>query len=276
MLLAKFVILLLLQAAVVVVVGVCLIPEPVKRQRSLVDEFWSRRPRLDDRIVGGRRINITDAPHQISLQTSAHICGGSLISEQWILTAAHCTEGKTADRLRVRLGSSEFSRHGQLLHVQKIVQHEKFNFTNVDYDFSLLQLREPIEFDDTKKAIKLPEPDQMFADGDPCFVTGWGNTQNLLEPREWLRQVQVPLVNQQLCSDKYKQYGGITERMICAGYMAGGKDACQGDSGGPMVNEAGVLVGVVSWGYGCAKPDYPGVYSRVAQARNWIKEHTGI
>jgi len=162
------------------------------------------------------------------------------------------------------------------LRLSKIVQHEKFNFTNVDYDFSLLQLQHPIEFDGTKKAIKLPEAEQMFVDGDPCYVTGWGNTQSLLESREWLRRVQVPLVNQSVCSEKYKQYGGVTERMICAGYMEGGKDACQGDSGGPMVNEEGVLVGVVSWGYGCAKPNYPGVYSRVAHAREWIKEHSGV
>lgn len=178
--------------------------------------------------------------------------------------------------MKVRLGSSESSRNGQLLRLAKIVQHEKFNFTNVDYDFSLLQLQHPIEFDETRKAIKLPEAEQMFVDGDPCFVSGWGNTQNLLESREWLRRVQVPLVNQNICSEKYKQYGGVTERMICAGYMEGGKDACQGDSGGPMVNGDGVLVGVVSWGYGCAKPNYPGVYSRVAQAREWIKEHSGV
>ncbi|ALC38837.1 CG31954 [Drosophila busckii] len=274
-----FLLLLLLQALLCpcVLGRFCLIPEPVKRTRSLFDGMWSKQPRLDGRIVGGQRINITDAPHQISLQTSSHICGGSLISEKWILTAAHCTYGKTADRMRVRLGSSETSRLGQLLRVSKIVQHENFNYTNVDYDFSLLQLQKPIEFDATKRAVKLPTSGETFEDGEPCFVSGWGNTQSLLESRDWLRQVQVPLVNQQLCGEKYKQYGGVTERMICAGYLEeGGKDACQGDSGGPMVNEAGVLVGVVSWGYGCAKPQYPGVYARVAQARDWIKQHTDI
>ncbi|XP_030383359.1 trypsin-1 [Scaptodrosophila lebanonensis] len=267
---------LLLQSILLVFGGVCLIPSPIRQERSLFSELLKPQPRLDGRIVGGHRINITDAPHQVSLQTSSHICGGSIIDKQWILTAAHCTYGKTADRLRIRLGSSEASHHGELLRVKKIVQHEKFNYTNVDYDFSLLELEHEIEFDATKKAIMLPNDSQMFLDGEVCFVSGWGNTQTILESRDWLRQVEVPLVNQQLCSEKYKQYGGVTERMICAGFLEGGKDACQGDSGGPMVNEAGVLVGVVSWGYGCAKPDFPGVYARVTYARDWIKEHSGV
>ncbi|EDW12624.1 trypsin-1 [Drosophila mojavensis] len=272
----KLVIVILLQAAVAVLAGVCLIPEPVKRQRSLVNELFRRQPRLDGRIVGGHRINITDAPHQISLQTSDHICGGSLISKEWIITAAHCTFGKQANQLRVRLGTSECSRNGQLLNIKKIVQHEKFNYSNINNDFSLLQLQEPIEFDETKQAVKLPTQDQEFKDGDACYVSGWGSTQNPLESRDWLRQVKVPLVNQEDCNKKYSRYGGVTDSMICAGYMQGGKDACQGDSGGPMVNGDGVLVGVVSWGFGCAMPNFPGVYSRVTHVREWIKEHSGV
>lgn len=85
----------------------------------------------------------------------------------------------------------------------------------------------------------------------------------------------VPSVNQTECSKAYNNMGGITDRMICAGFKAGGKDACQGDSGGPLVAD-NKLVGVVSWGYGCAKPDYPGVYSRVAAARDWIRSKTNI
>ncbi|XP_073821501.1 trypsin-1-like [Musca autumnalis] len=244
--------------------------------RFLEEQDVEVTPRLDGRIVGGHKINITDAPHQISLQTSAHICGGSIISKQWILTAAHCTYGKTADRLKVRLGTSESAKGGELLDVIEIVQHKQFNYSNVDYDYSLLKLSREIEFDETKQPVKLPETKEDAKDGDQCFVTGWGNTQNATESRTWLRLAEVPIFNQEECSEKYKRFGGVTERMICAGYIEGGKDACQGDSGGPLVTEDGVLVGVVSWGYGCARPDYPGIYSRVSYVRDWIRTNSGV
>ncbi|XP_054741883.1 trypsin-1 [Anastrepha obliqua] len=265
--------------------GACIIPQPLRGQTvnmvrvdndALPSDVVLPRPRLDGRIVGGYEVNITDAPHQISLQTSGgHICGGSIIAPRWVLTAAHCTDGKNAQQLKVRIGSSEASNGGQLLRVKDIVQHEKFNFSNVDYDFSLLRLEKEIQFSENKKSVKLPEESNEFMDGDICYVTGWGNTQNASESRQWLRQAEVPLFNQDLCSEKYKKFGGVTERMICAGYLEGGKDACQGDSGGPLISKDGVLVGVVSWGYGCAKPDYPGVYSRVQYAREWVRQHSG-
>nr|XP_014103103.1 trypsin-1 isoform X1 [Bactrocera oleae] len=266
--------------------GACIVPEPLKGQEmnlvrvddeALPSDVVLPRPRLDGRIVGGYNINITDAPHQISLQTSGgHICGGSIIAPRWVLTAAHCTDGKTAEKLKVRIGSSEASSGGQLLRVKEIVQHEKFNYSNVDYDFSLLYLEKEIQYSDNKKPIKLPDEKDQFMDGDICYVTGWGNTQNASESRQWLRQAEVPLFNHELCSEKYKQFGGVTDRMLCAGYLEGGKDACQGDSGGPLITKDGMLVGVVSWGYGCARPEYPGVYSRVQFARHWIRKRSEV
>ncbi|XP_005175958.3 trypsin-1 [Musca domestica] len=235
------------------------------------------RPRLDGRIVGGHRINISDAPHQVSLQTSSHICGGSIISKQWILTAAHCTSGKTAKDLKVRLGTSVYLWGGELIQVAEIVQHEQFNTSNIDYDYSLLKLAREIEFDKTKQPAKLPETEgDDTKDGVMCHVTGWGSTQNPFEPRAWLRQTEVPIFNREECFKKYEKFGGVTECMICAGYIEGGKDACQGDSGGPLVTEDGVLVGVVSWGYGCARPEYPGIYSKVSYVRDWIRTNSGV
>lgn len=104
-----------------------------------------------------------------------------------------------------------------------------------------------------------------------------GNTQKRDEPNDRLRAAIVPIANQDYCNKQYR--GKITPRMICAGYKEGGKDSCQGDSGGPLIDEVDgtpQLVGVVSFGSGCAKPKYPGVYARVTAAREWIGSVTGI
>lgn len=91
-----------------------------------------------------------------------------------------------------------------------------------------------------------------------------------------LQRVTVPIIDRNLCKNTYEGVGTITPRMICAGDITeGGKDSCQGDSGGPLTNN-GILYGIVSWGYGCAKPRYPGVYTNVATVRSWIKNTTGI
>ncbi|XP_055546698.1 trypsin-1-like [Wyeomyia smithii] len=228
------------------------------------------------RIVGGSQIDIAQAPHQVSLQSrGGHICGGSIIASSWVLTAAHCTDGASVSNLKVRVGSSQHASGGTLIAVSRIVQHTKYNSRTIDYDFSLLQLKKAIKLGNTSKVIKLPEQNESTADGTSCEVTGWGNTQNVNESRQNLRSARVPVVNQQDCNRSYSLYGGVTDRMICAGLQEGGKDACQGDSGGPLVAN-GKLVGVVSWGLGCAQPNYPGVYSRVAAVRDWIRSNSGV
>jgi trypsin len=233
------------------------------------------RPRLDGRIVGGNPIDILEAPYQVSLQRGSHFCGGSLIGSEWVLTAAHCTDGQNPAFIKVRVGSSTHQFDGILITVKEIVQHQNFSYQNIDWDYSLIHLNASLNFDATKSAISLPEQNEVIKDKASCIVTGWGNTQNSSESRNVLRKADVPIVNQVKCSQAYKNYGGVTARMLCAGLEEGGKDACQGDSGGPLVCK-GKIFGIVSWGYGCAQPKYPGIYSRVPLIREWIREHTGI
>lgn len=109
--------------------------------------------------------------------------------------------------------------------VKRIVQHARFNPKNVDYDFALLELTEPLVFDQSIQAVRLPDFNDLTEDNSVCLVTGWGNTQNSSESREQLRGAYVPIVNQKKCSDAYEEFGGVTPRMICAGILDnGGKD----------------------------------------------------
>lgn len=152
--------------------------------------------------------------------------------------------------------------------VYAIHQHKQYSPSTIDFDFSILELEKDIPFDDTMKPIALPQQDEAVEDGTMLEVSGWGRTLNSNESNAKLRRAYVPKVNQQECNKAYGDYGGVTERMVCAGYKEGGKDSCQGDSGGPLAVN-GTLFGIVSWGVGCAKPNYPGVYSRVAAVADW-------
>nr|ABM26904.1 trypsin 1 [Lutzomyia longipalpis] len=248
----------------------CLLPLAV-----LAGPAFLPRPRLDGRIVGGFEVDVRHVPYQVSLQTSGHFCGGSIVSHNFVFTAAHCTDGQDASHLKVRVGSNEHGAGGDFFKVKKVHQHPLFNYQTVDYDFSLLELEESITFNSVRYPVRLPEKDDDVYDGALLLVSGWGNTQNSQESNKHLRATVVPKYNDEQCNKAYTQYGGITKTMICAGFEEGGKDACQGDSGGPLTH-GDVLVGVVSWGFGCAQPKYPGVYSRVSSVREWVHEVVGF
>lgn len=171
--------------------------------------------------------------------------------------------------LQVRMGSSEHERGGLLVQVKVIHIHPMYNDDTIDYDYSVLELEADIPFDDTMQPINLPQFGDALKEGTMLTVSGWGDTHNEAESDRILRQVSVPKVSHADCQNAYAEFG-VTDRMLCAGFKWGDKDSCQGDSGGPL-HTNGTLVGVVSWGMGCALPNYPGVYSRVATVVPWIK-----
>ncbi|XP_055590612.1 trypsin-1-like [Uranotaenia lowii] len=229
-------------------------------------------PRFDPRmIVGGYPIEIDEAPYQVSLQRDGnHICGGSIISSKWILTAAHCTEYGSTKSFSVRIGSTKHAAGGQVKKVANIVSHPEYDGVSIVNDFCLLELEETLQFDNSIQTIKLTvdEPEA----GSIALVSGWGATHSPSESNAKLRAANVPIVTREDCNKAYD--GRIHESMICAGFLEqGGKDSCQGDSGGPLTID-GQLVGVVSWGRGCAEAGYPGVYSNVASVLDWINETT--
>ena len=214
----------------------------------------------------------------VSLQTDGwfggHFCGGSLVREDWVVTAAHCVQGTSPNSIEVVIGLHNVNgtTGQQTRNVSEIIIHPQYSNNSLNNDYALLRLSSPItDFE----PIKLVTSDDH--DNEPVMSTtmGWGATSSGGSSSNILLEVDVPI------DDSCGNYSNsdITNNMVCAGDGNGGEDSCQGDSGGPLImtNSDGEyeLIGIVSWGYGCAEAQYPGVYSRIYPRLNWFFNYIG-
>uniref|UniRef100_A0A8D1ZK12 Coagulation factor XI n=1 Tax=Sus scrofa TaxID=9823 RepID=A0A8D1ZK12_PIG len=267
-------------------------PTKILHERGSISGYTLRLCKMDNacttkikpRIVGGTKSVLGEWPWQITVHitspTQRHLCGGSIIGNQWILTAAHCFNEVESPRiLRVYSGilnQSEIKEDTFFFGVQEVIIHDQFEAAETGYDIALLKLETTINYTDSQRPICLPSKGDRNVMYTDCWVTGWGYTKLRDKIQNTLQKAKIPLVTNEECQAGYRSHK-ITNKMICAGYKEGGKDACKGDSGGPLSckhNEVWHLVGITSWGEGCAQRERPGVYTRVVEYVDWILEKT--
>jgi secreted trypsin-like serine protease len=236
-----------------------------------------------DPIVGGNDTTIDQHPWQIALTTNAgfQFCGGSILNPNWVVTAQHCVTGGNAD-MRVVAGITRKSQQstGQIRAVDAIATFPGFTDPTAGKDVALLHLRTPLDLTGPNaRSIPLvtatDATNGATAPGVTSTVTGWGTLSSGGPTPDILQEVDIPLVSNAQAQNQYGPQGvTITSDQLGAGIIGvGGVDSCQGDSGGPLtVPFAGTnkLGGVVSWGFGCADPQFPGMYARVSSFATYI------
>uniref|UniRef100_UPI00398F0A0A transmembrane protease serine 6-like n=1 Tax=Pristiophorus japonicus TaxID=55135 RepID=UPI00398F0A0A len=231
------------------------------------------------RIVGGLSTYDGEWPFQVSLEINGnHVCGATLVSCRWIMSAAHCFRDRTAMTWSAVLGlhflDQATNQEVQKRKIKKIIIHSR-GISSFDYDVALLELAHPVQYTDFVQPACLPSATASFISGRRCTTIGWGTTEEHGLPSNELLKTEVKLFNNSQCQMVMPK---ITKQMICAGYLEGGKDACQGDSGGPLLcqdenSRAWVVAGIVSFGVGCGRPNYLGVYARTTSFREWLGEN---
>ncbi|XP_033620058.1 ovochymase-2 [Fukomys damarensis] len=247
------------------------------------------------RIVGGNQVEKGSYPWQVSLKKrKKHICGGTIISPQWVITAAHCVANRNiASMLNVTAGEHNLSQtepEEQILTIKTIIIHPQFSIKKpMEYDIALLKMAGTFQFGQFVRPVCLPEPGERFEAGFICTTTGWGRlTEDGIFPQV-LQEVNLPILTKEECAAALltikKPFSGKT--FLCTGSPEGGSDACQGDSGGSLMcrNKKGAwtLAGVTSWGLGCGrgwrnngqKKDQgsPGIFTDISKVLPWIHEY---
>uniref|UniRef100_A0A8C0JCU8 Peptidase S1 domain-containing protein n=1 Tax=Chelonoidis abingdonii TaxID=106734 RepID=A0A8C0JCU8_CHEAB len=240
-------------------------------------------PKGSPRIVGGNDAKNGSWPWQVSIREgSNHICGGSLIAESWVVSAA----GAISSAYLVNLGEYQLLNPSESLvsfPIKEIYRHPSYTDIGFSGDIALVELETPVKFNSVIRPICLPASSVEFPSGMECWVTGWGDTQyggSLTAPKT-LQEVQVPLIDRDTCNslfntgsypDDPQGINPIKQDMICE--LTPRFCCLQGDSGGPLVCEwdsAWLLAGVVSWGVECARPNRPGVYILLPPYADWIQ-----
>ncbi|KAA0200982.1 hypothetical protein HAZT_HAZT001586 [Hyalella azteca] len=241
------------------------------------------RKNIAARVVGGQVATKNEYPWMVGILEvgdAEPFCGGSLISNQWVLTATHCLLSFTAANLEVALGADQLGLNAQSgirVKVSQIITHANYDTNNVNNDIGLIKLVTPVTYTTTISPVCLPFkfPNSDF-EGTLGTVTGWGTTSYQGTTSVALLEVDIPILSTQSCSSYYTYPTVLTDNMFCT--LQAGKDACQGDSGGPLTVPSGgrlYQLGVVSWGTECATATKPGVYTKITKYLQWIETNTG-
>ncbi|XP_046651923.1 proclotting enzyme-like [Daphnia pulicaria] len=255
------------------------------------------RANTQTRIVGGEISYPGKWPWMAAFYRSNanQYCAGALISDRHVLTAAHCVSGVHPSKLQIRLGEfdlagrlpatnpdsnnnsarallEENSTVNNIFNVEKITVHQQYEPRSHLHDIAIVRLNRPVEFSPVIQRICLPPPSLPSLEDRTAFVAGWGTTAFLGSSSPSLREVEVPIWNNQACLDAIGK--NVFDTTLCAGGRIKSADACQGDSGGPlmmsMVDDRWAAIGVVSWGIRCGEPTKPGLYTRTSHYTDWI------
>ncbi|XP_040823054.1 transmembrane protease serine 11A-like [Ochotona curzoniae] len=238
-------------------------------------------PLIVNRIMSGDIAARAAWPWQASLQRdNIHQCGATLVSNTWVITAAHCFKNNANPRQWTVSFGTTINPPLMKRNVKRIIVHERYRSPAREYDIAVVQFSPRVTFSDDIRRVCLPEASASFRPNSTVYITGFGALYYGGESQNDLREARLKLISNDVCKQPQVYGNDIKFGMFCAGYLEGIYDACRGDSGGPLVardlKDTWYLIGIVSWGDNCGQKNKPGVYTEVTYYRRWIASKTGL